>query len=109
MKNIVLTYNFVDTEIRAEFVGRFEEILVNMGLTKEPSNQSTYFGPYRSAPDFVRDLFNAINRLEWRNEDIVTVYYPKVIHEHERNHADLGKHCFKNEGSAILNHIIFQD
>ncbi len=108
MKNIVLTYNFVDTETRTEFVDRFEEILVDMGLSKEPSNQSTYFGCYRASQDFITDLFNAISRLQWRNEDIVTIYYPKVTREHDRNHADIGKHYFKNEGNTILNHIILR-
>lgn len=104
MPNFVLTYNIDDATNRTSFVDDFEKVLTDMGLHKEYTNQSTYFGAYRTTTDFLRDLFNAVNKMPWQNGDIVTIYYPKVTDKK----ADIGRHAFKSEGSTTLNHIIFK-
>ena len=109
MANYIVTYNIDDATNRGDFVTKFEEVLTNLGLHKEPTNQSTYFGAYRSSQDFVRDLHNAVCGLTWRNGDIVTIYYPKVTKVNEKNIADIGRHPFKSEGTKILNHIILRE
>ncbi len=100
MANFVVTYNIDDASNRRQFVTDFENVLQNLGLNKESTNQSTYYGRYPHRPeDFMRDLFNAINRMAWREGDEITVYYPKP--------ADIGRHQLKSEGNNFLNHIIF--
>jgi hypothetical protein len=49
------------------------------------------------------NLFNAINRLPWQNEDEITVYYPKATN----NQADIGKHLLKEKGNSFLQPNIF--
>jgi len=108
MIHLVLTYNIDNATNRTEFVEDFEKVLTDLGLHKEPTNQSTYFGAYRTSADFVRDLFNAVNRMAWQNADMVTIYYPKATNANGRNIADIGRHAFKSDGSTDLNHIIFK-
>jgi hypothetical protein len=78
MINLVLTYNIDNATNRSNFVEAFEKVLTDMKLNKEDSNQSTYFGSYRTKEDFLKDLFNATNKMAWENGDIVTVYYPQT-------------------------------
>jgi len=44
MSNYVVTYNIDDASNRTDFVNDFETALQGIGLEKESSNQSTYFG-----------------------------------------------------------------
>jgi len=106
MINILLTYNIVNSAERGDFTQDFEKILVDMGLRKENTNQSTYFGAYRDKASFTKDLFNAVNKMKWDKEDAVTIYYPKVLVAKPNNLPDIGRHEFKSFDSAILNHII---
>lgn len=103
MIHFVLTYNIDGASNRTDFVDSFEKVLTDLGLHKEDTNQSTYFGAYRTKVDFVRDLFNAVNKLDWKSADIVTIYYPKAT---DRK-ADMGRHVFKSKGSTSLSHNIF--
>lgn len=108
MIHLILTYNIDNATNRTDFVEAFEKVLTDLGLHKEYTNQSTYFGTYRTAADFVRDLFNAVNKLAWQTDDEVTIYYPKVQVAKPKNFADIGRHAFKSEGNKTLNHIIFK-
>lgn len=108
MIHIVLTYNIDNATNRGQFVADFEQVLTELGLHKEDTNQSTYFGAYRTDADFVRDLHNAVSKMDWTNADMVTVYYPKVTSVNGRNVADIGRHSFKSEGNMVLNHVIFK-
>ena len=96
--NFVVTYNFENTAERAEFVEAIEEVLSELGLEKEETNQSTYFGfSDYTKQGFLTALYEETNLLDWVEEDIVTVYYPKAT---DRK-ADIGRHPFKSEG--VLN------
>jgi hypothetical protein len=108
MIHLVLTYNIDNATDRTDFVSQFEGILQGMGMNKEATNQSTYFGAYRTKEDFGRDLLNAVKKLEWKNGDEVTIYHPKVQVSTPRNLADIGRHAFKSSGNTILNHIIYK-
>lgn len=108
MIHLVLTYNIDNATNRTEFVEAFEKVLTDLGLHKEPTNQSTYFGAYRTKEDFVKDLFNAVNRMAWKSADMVTIYYPKVLVARPNNLPDIGRHAFKSDGSTVLNHIILK-
>lgn len=108
MIHLVLTYNIDNATKRTEFVEAFEKVLVDLGLHKEYTNQSTYFGPYRTKEDFLRDLFNAVNKMAWSNNDIVTIYYPKVQIAKPVNLPDIGRHAFKSVGSTTLSHVILK-
>lgn len=108
MINLVITYNIDNASNRTEFVETFEKILLGMKLNKEFTNQSTYYGAYRTKEDFLTDLFNATNKMIWGENDVVTIYYPKVQSAKPKNLADIGRHEFKSEGSKVLNHIIFK-
>jgi hypothetical protein len=108
MINLVLTYNIDNASKRTEFVEAFEKVLTDLGLHKEYTNQSTYFGPYSTAQDFVRDLFNAVSKMVWSSNDVVTIYYPRVKSAGLKSIADIGRHAFKSAGNNTLNHIIFK-
>lgn len=108
MIHIILTYNIDNASDRVDFVANFEQVLTDLGLYKEQTNQSTYFGQYRSSQEFVRDLHNAVSRESWQNGDIVTIYYPKVLVAKPNNLPDIGRHAFKSAGNKILNHIILR-
>lgn len=50
MPNYVVTYNIDNATNRAQFVTDFETVLQGLGLQKENTNQSTYFGNYPHRP-----------------------------------------------------------
>ena len=103
MPHYVVTYNIDDATNRADFVEKFEQALQDLGLNKEDTNQSTYFGHNANAKQgFITALFNAVNRLDWKVNDQVTVYYPKVTDKK----ADIGRHLLKEKGNTFLHHNI---
>jgi len=108
MIHLITTYNIVDRDKRSELVDAFEQVLQAMGMQKELTNQSTYFGSYRTIEDYARDLFNAVSRFTWQDDDEITIYYPKPTKNGDKYVADIGKHLFKSEGSTILNHLIIK-
>jgi acyl-coenzyme A synthetase/AMP-(fatty) acid ligase len=103
MIHILLTYNIDNASKRETFASDFEAVLIGMKLNKEHTNQSTYFGAYRTKEDFVKDLFNAVSKMTWQKGDMVTIYYPMVQTAKPSNLPDIGRHYFKREGDTLLN------
>lgn len=106
MQHFVITYNIDNATNRAEFVADFEDVLIGLNMHKEVTNQSTYFGAYTSKEDLIEDLFDAVNKMDWKSGDTVTIYYPKVQNARPKNLPDIKRYAFKDEGSVLLNHII---
>lgn len=107
MAHFLVTYNIDNASNRGDFVSKFEETLQELGLEKQVSNQSTYYGFYpRSKNEFSKKLHNAVSKLEWKVNDEVTIYYPKVSKANDKNVADIGLHHFKQEGNNFLHHNI---
>lgn len=107
MRNYVVTYNIDDATNRVNFVVDFENRLQGLGLQKESTNQSTYYGSFGQGPTpqaFLTALHNAVNKLDWQVDDEVTVYYPRATRTNGGNIADIGRHLFKEEGNDFLNH-----
>jgi hypothetical protein len=105
--NYTITYNFENTDQRADFIAAFENVLQNLGLQKESTNQSTYYGPYPYPPQsLATEMHNALNRLDWIEADEVTIYYPKATEVNRQRKADIGRHYFKSEGNMLLNHNV---
>jgi len=46
MANLIVTFNIDNASNRPDFVSKFETILTDLGLNKQQTNQSTYFGNY---------------------------------------------------------------
>lgn len=110
MAHFLVTYDFKDTAKRADFVGTIEEVLTDLGLEKQDTNQSTYFGHYRgTAQSFVKDLHNATSWLDWHRDDQLTVYYPKATEPDSQNrrYPDMGVHHFKENGNTFVHHVIY--
>lgn len=106
MVHYVVTRNFEDTKNRTDFIEAFENALASLGIALQETNQSTYFGKYNgtstSPQAFLTRLHGLIKDLDWRRDDIVTIYYPKPTKIGENNKADIGEHNYKNEGSNTL-------
>ena len=103
MRNFIITYNIDNASNRTVFVEKFESILLELNFQKEITNQSTYFGAYSTKEALGKALYNAVSKLDWKINDVVTIYYPKVTHAKPSNIPDIGKHLFKSEGNNILN------
>ena len=111
MANYIVTYNIDDATNRGDFVETFEEVLQGLGLQKENTNQSTYFGNYLHPPTpqaFATALHNAISRMGWQINDEITIYFPRVTVPNAagKRFANIGRHLFKQQGSDFLNHNI---
>ncbi len=93
MANFIITYDISDDTSRA----KFEEILLTLKFTKETTNQSTYYGNYRSSiNDLNKELHNAVSKnINWEPEDNVTIYYPSSYTSGEKRYPDIGRHAFK--------------
>jgi hypothetical protein len=107
MVNFLITYDIDNAGERTEFVNNFEDVLQGLGLLKVHTNQSTYYGSYRSKEALATDLFNAVAKWVWLTDDAVTIYYPKVLPAKPTNLPDIGWHALKSKGGA-LNHVIMK-
>ncbi|MFT4754799.1 MAG: hypothetical protein ACI85Q_002361 [Salibacteraceae bacterium] len=105
MANFLVTYNIDNASNRTDFVAKFEEVLQGIGLEKQETNQSTYYGPYpRTKGEFSKDLYNAVSKLDWKVNDEVTIYYPKVSKGiNNKNVPDIGMHLFITQGNKLIN------
>lgn len=111
MPHFLVTYDFKDTARREDFVDTIEEVLSDLGLQKQDTNQSTYFGHYQgTAQSFVKDLHNITAILEWHRDDQLTVYYPKANEpdRYNKKYPDMGVHHFKESGNTFVHHVIYQ-
>lgn len=110
MVHYVVTRNFEDTENRTDFIEAFENALASLGIALQKTNQSTYFGKYNEASTspqaFLTKLHSLIKDLDWRRDDIVTIYYPKPTRIGGSPKADIGEHNYKNKGSNTLYNTI---
>lgn len=107
MANFLVTYNIDNATNRADFVAKFEEALQGIGLEKQETNQSTYYGFFpRTKGEFSKELYNAVSKLDWKINDEVTIYFPKASKVNGKNVADIGVHFFKQEGNNFLHHNI---
>lgn len=92
MTNYVVTYNIINDEIRNDF----ESILEELGLEKQTTNQSTYYGYHNG--NLKVNIFTKVNSLKFENNDTITIYFPKATN----SKADIGKFELKEEGKKIL-------
>lgn len=109
MAHFLVTYNIDNATNRGDFVAKFEEALQGLGLEKQETNQSTYYGfSPRTKNEFSKELHNAVSKLDWKNDDVVTVYYPKstVKDKEGKRYADIGVHFFKQEGNNFIHQNI---
>ena len=92
MPNYIVTYNISEDEHRE----LFEELLTTLGLQKQSSNQSTFYG--FAGKNFIYDLFSRTLSLNFGKTDTITVYYPKLT----AHKADIEKFELKKEGRFLL-------
>lgn len=107
MAHFVVTYNIDNASNRGDFVFKFEEALHKLGLEKQVTNQSTYYGLYsRSVIEFSKEMHNAVSKLDWKVNDEVTIYYPKPTAKDKegKQYPDIGVHFFKQLFTTTSSH-----
>lgn len=96
MPNFLITYNFENTAERKEFIDYFIKVITDLGFVDQQTNQSTFYGSYKSLNDLHFILFDKLSQLDWRMKDMVTIYYPETIHYV----ADILSFQYKKEGNS---------
>ena len=102
MINIVTTYNIDNASNRESFVKEFEQVLIDLNQIKQSTNQSTYFGSFETSYDYVKDVYNAVRRMDWHIDDEVTIYYPKFKYIDNKPSSTIEQFRLKTSGAKDL-------
>ncbi|PKP22884.1 MAG: hypothetical protein CVU05_01995 [Bacteroidetes bacterium HGW-Bacteroidetes-21] len=106
MSNYVVTYNVHNHAVRIDVVKQIEDILSSLGLIKQNTNQSTFYGDGDSK-SFISDLHAELIAITWDKDDAVTVYYPIISTDKVGvEYPDIKEKEVKSKNKYMLNFIV---